>query len=131
MKTGSHAVTVLRGITVTVALSLIPIPSLWADTPQVAAPPPSMAVVQSTYGHLPLSFEANQGQVNPQMQFLTRGPGHQLFLTPSEAVLTWRTGETKGEGREETIHQGKPSMSPHSPSQAVVRMSFKDANPQA
>ena len=46
-----------------------------------------MAAVESAYGHLPLSFEANQGQTDPHVQFLTRGRGHQLFLTPSEAVL--------------------------------------------
>jgi len=36
---------------------------LWADPPKDAAPPPpSMANVQSAYGQLPLSFEANEGQ---------------------------------------------------------------------
>jgi hypothetical protein len=49
-----------------------------------APPPPSMAAVQAAYGHLPLSFEANKGQVDPHVQFLTRGHGHTLFLTPSD-----------------------------------------------
>ncbi len=33
------------------------------------------------YGRLPLIFEANQGQTNPQAQFLSRGSGFTLFLT--------------------------------------------------
>src|SRR6266571_1913252 len=40
------------------------------------------------YGQLPLSFEANQGQTAPQVDFLSRGNGYALFLTPSQAVLT-------------------------------------------
>jgi len=100
MKTKRHAVTFLKGITVAVALSLMPAATLWANSTQGAAPPPSMAAVQSAYGHLPLSFEANQGQTDSHVQFLTRGRGHQLFLTPSEAVLTLRTSEAKGAGRE-------------------------------
>ena len=39
------------------------------------------------YGDLPLSFEANQGQTEPQVQFLARGRGYQLFLADSAAVL--------------------------------------------
>src|SRR5579871_4992061 len=39
------------------------------------------------YGQIPLSFEANQGQTDSQVNFLARGSGYALFLTPSEAVL--------------------------------------------
>ena len=90
-----------------------------------------MAAVQSAYGHLPLSFEANQGQVNPQVQFLTRGHGHTLFLTPSEAVLTLRTGEAKAEERADDAIHRTPSSSPSAPAHSVVRMTFEGANPQA
>jgi len=41
-----------------------------------------------TYGQLPLSFEANQGQTDSQVKFLSRGPGYTLFLTGEEAVLS-------------------------------------------
>jgi hypothetical protein len=40
------------------------------------------------YGKLPLSFEANQGQIDRQVKFLSRGAGYALFLTPTEAVLS-------------------------------------------
>ncbi|MFC1981423.1 SBBP repeat-containing protein [Chloroflexota bacterium] len=46
------------------------------------------AQVSETYGQLPLSFEANQGQADDQVRFLSRGNGYNLFLTSSEAVLT-------------------------------------------
>lgn len=41
------------------------------------------------YGQMPLSFERNEGQSDPSVEFLTRGPGYGLFLTRSEAVLTF------------------------------------------
>jgi hypothetical protein len=40
------------------------------------------------YGQIPLSFEANQGQTDPQVNFLARGSGYVLFLTPTQAVLS-------------------------------------------
>jgi hypothetical protein len=40
------------------------------------------------YGKLPLSFEANQGQTDPQVKFLSRGNGYALFLTDQAAVLS-------------------------------------------
>lgn len=45
------------------------------------------AKFSETYGKLPLTFEANEGQVNSTVAFLSRGPGYTLFLTPTEAVL--------------------------------------------
>jgi len=39
------------------------------------------------YGNLPISFEANQGQTDSEVRFLSRGKGYTLFLTPAEAVL--------------------------------------------
>src|SRR3990170_1644941 len=40
------------------------------------------------YRILPLRFEANQGQTDAQVQFLSHGPGYTLFLTSTEAVLS-------------------------------------------
>ena len=39
---------------------------------------------------LPLIFEPNQGQTDPQVKFLARGSGYALFLTADQAVLTLR-----------------------------------------
>src|SRR5271170_1431998 len=44
----------------------------------------------NAYGELPLAFEANQGQTDSAVRFLSRGEGYQLFLTKQEAVLTLR-----------------------------------------
>ena len=52
------------------------------------------SVLDASYGKLPLSFEANQGQSDPQAKFQSRGNGYSLFLTDKEAVLAL----TKGDG---------------------------------
>jgi hypothetical protein len=40
------------------------------------------------YGKLPLAFEANHGQADGRVRFLSHGRGYSLFLTSSEAVLS-------------------------------------------
>jgi hypothetical protein len=45
------------------------------------------ATIRQSYGRLPLSFEANQGQTDARVKYLARGPGYALFLTATEAVL--------------------------------------------
>src|SRR3989442_12200620 len=39
------------------------------------------------YAKLPMSFEANRGQRDPDVQFLSRGHGYTRFLTPAESRL--------------------------------------------
>lgn len=48
---------------------------------------PKQSLIAS-YGKLPLSFEANQGQIDSNVKFLSRGEGYHLYLTSTEAVLT-------------------------------------------
>ena len=48
------------------------------------------ARIAERFGSLPLSFEANEGQVDRAVKFLSRGAGYDLFLTGDEAVLLLR-----------------------------------------
>ena len=50
--------------------------------------PPMRPQVMESYGKLPLSFEANQGQTYSRVKFLSRGSGYALFLTEDSAVLS-------------------------------------------
>ncbi len=45
----------------------------------------------SALNHLPLRFEANQGQTDRKVRFLSRGQGYTLFLAGDEAVLRLRS----------------------------------------
>jgi len=45
------------------------------------------ARLSESYGRLPLQFEANRGQTDKHVRFLSRGPGYSLYLTAGETVL--------------------------------------------
>src|SRR6266568_1873626 len=51
-----------------------------------------------SYGQLPLSFEPNRGQTNPEARYVAHGLGYSLFLTPSEAVLSLKSLPKKENG---------------------------------
>ena len=68
--------------------------------------------VSETYGRLPLYFEANRGQTDPQVKFISRGDGYVLFLTSREAVLALNA----------------PTGQPAEGAQTVVRMRFVGAD---
>ena len=44
--------------------------------------------VLESFGKLPMTFEANQGQADADVKFMSRGNGYTLFLTANEAVLS-------------------------------------------
>ncbi|HKS21275.1 MAG TPA: IPT/TIG domain-containing protein [Thermoanaerobaculia bacterium] len=55
---------------------------LYGAFPASAASKPKLE-----YGKLPLTFEANQGQFDPAVKFVSRGHRTTMFLTPAEAVV--------------------------------------------
>jgi len=55
--------------------------------------------VIENYGKLPLSFEANQGQTDEQVRFLSRGHGYTLFLTRDTAILALEGNPNPGSKR--------------------------------
>src|SRR6266436_2281891 len=54
------------------------------------ADPKSHSRILNSYGALPLRFEANHGQTDSRVKFLSRTSGYSLFLTGDEAVLVLR-----------------------------------------
>ncbi|MGE0469383.1 MAG: hypothetical protein AB7L09_10110 [Nitrospira sp.] len=132
MKTKTRAVKYRQGIVLAAALSLMPATTLWADTMEEVAPfAPSTAVLQSTYGKLPLSFEANHGQWDASVQFVTRGRGHTLFLTPTQAVLSVRAGTVQDQEQVDDTIRHKLVRNPSPSSHSIVRMQFAGADAQA
>jgi hypothetical protein len=84
-------------------------------------------VAREAYGKLPLLFEANDGQVSKQVKFLSRGQNYNLFLTPSEAVLTLR-GERRGTGSDRESRETSAHAAPSSFAKNVLRMRLMGAN---
>ncbi|MDA2929354.1 SBBP repeat-containing protein [Acidobacteria bacterium AH-259-O06] len=96
-----------------------------------AARQASQVRVTEAYGKLPLSFEANQGQSDPHVKFLSRGRGYTLFLTPTEAVLTLqKTVKSKAGNRRPTLRARlKDDNRAFSIQTTTVRMQLIGANP--
>jgi hypothetical protein len=73
-----------------------------------ASDPKAQARILEGYGKLPLSFEANQGQADARVKFLSRTGGYTLFLTGDEAVLALR-GKAKNRRADAVGHVAKGS----------------------
>ena len=71
-----------------------------------------LSALNAVYGKLPLSFEANQGQSDPQVRFTSRGNGYALFLTDKEAVLALTKRDATDKKLDRKAGLGKPSLSP-------------------
>jgi hypothetical protein len=50
-----------------------------------------------SHAKLPMSFEANQGQTDKRVKFLSRGPGYTLFLTGDEVPLELQEAGAKSQ----------------------------------
>ncbi len=48
---------------------------------------PDQQAILARYGELPLMFEKNAGQTDRQVDFLVRGHGYQVFLTPAGVAI--------------------------------------------
>ena len=60
----------------------------WAEMPKSDKSGVEPSSAAADYGKLPLSFEANQGQSDAAVKFLSQGNGYVVFLTDSAAVLS-------------------------------------------
>jgi hypothetical protein len=85
---GGAAVSLLRGVDIGTPQHPHAVLSQPSRTSLEPARRPAM--LDAAFGKLPLSFEANRGQLDARVRFMARGPGYALFLTPTEAVLDLR-----------------------------------------
>src|SRR5207247_403770 len=65
--------------------------------------------------------EANAGQTDNRVKFLSHGSGYNLFLTPTEAVMSLR--------KPDSAKTSNPKSAIRKPQSAVVRMRLVGANP--
>jgi hypothetical protein len=97
--------------------------------------PAVQAKAAESYGKLPLSFEANHGQADGRVKFLSRTGGYTLFLTGDEAVLAFsgkRAKDAAPKGATDfrkSPKRGKPRL--YGSAGAVLRMKLRNANPAA
>ena len=90
--------------------------------------PPRTSTRSTNYGRLPLTFEANHGQTNHQVNFLSRGPGYTAFLTGGAMVLSLSPSQIVT-----TAPGAKAALTPEQRSKATVDFRLLGAakNPMA
>src|SRR5262245_61035193 len=69
------------------------------------------ARIAESFVKSPLSFEANRGQVDGKVKFLSRGGGYTLFLTSDEAVWVSKRSESVNESRDKLTRLEKSETS--------------------
>jgi hypothetical protein len=88
--------------------------------------------IQAKFAALPLAFEENEGQTDPQVKYTARANGYTLFLTDRGAVFAFHSksaGEPDGHRRvSDRIKSGSKTQKGSS---AVVRMKLVNDNAEA
>jgi hypothetical protein len=82
----------------------------------------------ASYAKLPLTFEANRGQSDPKVRFLSRQPGYSLFLTDREAVLALSRPEAAAQPQGARELPPTAKRTSHTEKVDVVRMQLGGAN---
>ncbi len=87
------------------------------------------ARLEQTLARLPARFEANAGQADARVKFLSRGAGHTLMLTAEGATLALRADDVRKAraARGESVHP----QNADAPSFRLVGMKFVGANTRA
>ncbi|HEX3092675.1 MAG TPA: hypothetical protein VHW72_08650, partial [Candidatus Angelobacter sp.] len=80
--------------------------------------------IEGGYGHLPLAFEPNRGQMDSRVKFLSRAGNRTLWLTSDEAVLA--IGRPPRRGGSDAKRAAAVKENQIAP--AVLRMKFVGAN---
>jgi hypothetical protein len=107
------------------------IPSLSLPTEDAVA---TQARISEVYGKLPLQFEANQGQTDARVKFVSRNSNYNLFLTSIEAVLTLNkpvVGSARKHGEFVPRHTLKNLGRPAEQQRDVLRIKLIGANANA
>ncbi len=105
---------VIRAVQLVLAalvFSLLPPGALLRRGPQL----PARTTTATRYGKLPMRFEKNEGQHDPQVRFVARGGGATLFLTAIGATLSLRA----------------PQREPASPEPRTTRMDLGEQDEPA
>src|ERR1051325_8951183 len=84
-------------------------------------------IAEKNLGHLPLSFEANTGQTDAGVKFLSRGSNYGLYLTSDEAVMVFSSSK-QPDNKIINAHSPRSDSAKH---REVVRMKLVGADKEA
>lgn len=94
-----------------------------ATTEGAQSPTAKRAV--ANYGKMPMTFESNVGQTDPRVDFLSRGSGYVVFLTPGGMVFSARSQFVAN-----TVAPTNTQLASNQPQSAtVIQLNLVGANP--
>lgn len=106
---------IIRVILCSIVMSAATLATAQADHRPPHAIPPGTPISAATrnrvlkqFGTLPLSFEANQGQAESEVRFLSRSDGYKLFLTSNALVLSVPGAPETDPGQNQTAFGNQP-----------------------
>jgi hypothetical protein len=115
-----------KSVLCALTLSLAGLSTGFAQTvAQPVAPKP--VHVDAAYGKRPLSFEPNRGQVDPSVQYLSRGSHYSVLLQPSVATLLLSHDDATPQQSKAARVKGKSIAT----TRAAIRMTLDGANADA
>lgn len=118
------SLTVLLGSVIVHSLAAEPVSSSTSSAPTRV----TKSQITATMFNAPMSFEVNQGQTDPSVNFIARGSGYTLFLTPTESVMVMQQREATPSTND--VHDPLATMEPVPVTQNVVRMKLEGSNPK-
>ena len=83
--------------------------------------------IRASMNALPLGFEMNQGQTNPQVKYTARGNNYSVFLTPNETVFALTSGRHSKTAA--SLVRGAQSQTGETAKSAVIDMRLLGGNP--
>lgn len=111
----------ILAILIAVTVGTLSVSAQTAAAAQSGQPTPQAV---RNYGHLPLTFEANQGQAAGQVKFLSRGRGYTTFLTAGGMVLNLRASHVESDSSKTSAHAANSQSS----TRATLQFSLVGAN---
>jgi hypothetical protein len=107
-----------------------------ASSPSLASQPKTVPLsaserVKASFAGLPLAFEQNYGQTDPQVKYMAHANGYTLFLTNRDAVFAFHARSSTSEratGHGPLALQAKSESHAQPNSEAVVRMRLVGGN---
>jgi hypothetical protein len=110
--------------------------------PAAAAPVQSPALsadgrgrVRASLSTLPLAFEANQGQTDPQVKYMARGNGYTIFLTANDTVFALQspsqTAPSRVSGKQGLLQDKTAPEAVAKDQTAAIHMHLVGGNAQA
>src|SRR5262245_10457050 len=92
-----------------------------------ANPQSTSSVAAAQLFNLPMQFVKNAGQTDKRVEFLSRGPGYTLFLTPTQAVFSLSSTRAASAHHRHNVKQPEKRLV----DRTDLQMNLVGANPHA